>query len=91
MCSTSAAVEQGDVQAKDFFELRALSTKTSVKKRQVAVGGELVDFMMPSEDLPEDVRRAVKSLVAMGRLLGDRLGLQGRHIPQRMAVLPNAR
>ena len=52
------AIEQGDVQAKDFFELRAFSTKTSVKKRVARV--ELVDFMMPAEDLPEDVRKAVK-------------------------------
>lgn len=47
-----------DIQAKDFFELRVFSTKSSVKKRLASV--ELVDFMMPSEDLPEDVRKAVK-------------------------------
>jgi len=52
------AIEQGDVQAKDFFELRAFSTKISVKKRVARV--ELVDFMMPAEDLPEEVRKAVK-------------------------------
>lgn len=52
------AVDQGDVGAKDFFELRAFSVRKSVKKREATV--ELVDFCMPAEDLPEDVRRAVK-------------------------------
>jgi hypothetical protein len=52
------AVEQGDIQAKDFFELRAFDVKHSVKKRVATI--ELVDFMMPAEDLPDDVRRAVK-------------------------------
>ncbi len=52
------AIDQGDVQAKDFFELRAFSTKVSVKKRIARV--ELVDFMMPAEDLPEDVQKAVR-------------------------------
>jgi adenine-specific DNA-methyltransferase len=52
------AIDQGDVQAKDFFELRVFSTKSSVKKRLASV--ELVDFMMPAEDLPEDVRKSVK-------------------------------
>jgi adenine-specific DNA-methyltransferase len=53
-----AAVDQGDIQAKDFFELRALSTKLTKSKRVVTI--ELTDFMLPSEDLPEDVARAVK-------------------------------
>src|SRR6266545_2009822 len=52
------AIEQGDVQAKDFFELCAFSAKTSIKRRTAKV--ELVDFMMPAEDLPEDIRRAIK-------------------------------
>lgn len=52
------AVEQGDVQERDFFELRALSTKVSVKKRAVTL--ELTDFVLPAEDLPEHVRKAVK-------------------------------
>jgi adenine-specific DNA-methyltransferase len=47
-----------DIQAKDFFELRALSVQASVDERVASVA--LVDFMMPSEDLPEDVRKAVK-------------------------------
>ena len=47
-----------DIQPKDFFELRVFSTKSSVKKRSATI--ELVDFMMPSEDLPEDVRKAIK-------------------------------
>ena len=52
------AVEQGDVQPRDFFELRALSTKVSTKKRRVTL--ELTDFILPTEDLPEDVAKAVK-------------------------------
>lgn len=52
------AIEQGDIQAKDFFELRVFSTKSSVKKRVATI--EFADFMMPAEDLPEDVRKAVK-------------------------------
>jgi hypothetical protein len=51
------AIEQGDVQAKDFFELRVFSTKESVKNRTASVA--LSDFMMPAEDLPEEVRTAV--------------------------------
>lgn len=53
-----AAVEQGDVQAKDFFELRALSTKVSKSKRSVTV--ELTDFIIPPEDLPQDVAKTIK-------------------------------
>jgi len=52
------AVDQGDIQAKDFFELRAFDVKHVVKKRVATI--ELVDFMMPAEDLPDEVRRAVK-------------------------------
>lgn len=51
------AVEQGDVQPKDFFELRALSTKITKQKRTVTV--ELTDFILPSEDLPDEVARSV--------------------------------
>jgi len=53
-----AAVDQGDIQARDFFELRALSTKVTKNKRAVTV--ELTDFMLPAEDLPDDVAKAVK-------------------------------
>jgi len=53
-----AAVDQGDIQERDFFELRALSTKLSKQKRRVCV--QLTDFILPSEDLPEDVAKAVK-------------------------------
>ena len=52
------AVDQGDVQPRDFFELRALSTKLTQKKRRVTL--ELTDFILPTEDLPEDVAKAVK-------------------------------
>jgi adenine-specific DNA-methyltransferase len=51
------AVEQGDVQEKDFFELRVFSTKNIIDNRNLSV--ELTDFMMPAEDLPEDVNEAV--------------------------------
>ena len=47
-----------DIQAKDFFEMRTFSMKTSVTKRIARV--EIVDFMMPAEDLPQDVRETVK-------------------------------
>src|SRR5207302_5649255 len=53
-----AAVDQGDIQERDFFELRALSTKLSKSKRAITV--ELTDFILPSEDLPNDVAKAVK-------------------------------
>jgi 16S rRNA G966 N2-methylase RsmD len=51
------AVDQGDIQEKDFFELRVFSTKTTQDKRSLAV--TLADFMMPAEDLPEDVKASV--------------------------------
>lgn len=54
-----AAVEQGDVQAKDFFELRALCAKVSVKNKR-AVTVELTDFILPQEDLPADIAKEVK-------------------------------
>jgi len=49
------AVEQGDIK---FFELAALSVKTEVSKRKLSV--ELADFMMSLDDVPDDVRQAVK-------------------------------
>ncbi len=52
------AVDQGDIQPKDFFELRALDVKATKAKRTVKV--TLTDFMLPAEDLPEEVRVAVK-------------------------------
>jgi adenine-specific DNA-methyltransferase len=52
------AIEQGDIQAKDFFELRALSAKSTVKKRLAMV--ELTDFIMPSEDLPAEIANEIK-------------------------------
>jgi len=51
------AVEQGDVEEKDFFELRAATAKAEVDARAVSV--ELAEFIMPPEDLPADVRDAV--------------------------------
>lgn len=52
------AVEQGDIQPRDFFELRALSAKVTKKKRRVTL--ELTDFILPAEDLPEEIAKAVK-------------------------------
>lgn len=49
------AVEQGDVQ---FFELAALSVGVAQRGREVSV--ELTDFVIPIDDVPEDVQRAVK-------------------------------
>lgn len=47
-----------DIQGSDFFELRALSTKLTQKQRRLRV--ELTDFILPPDDLPEDIRKAVK-------------------------------
>lgn len=49
------AVEQGEVK---FFELAALAVKAEVKKQEVKL--ELTDFVIPPDDVPEDVRKAVK-------------------------------
>jgi len=49
------AVEQGDVR---FFELGALSVTARQKKRELAL--KLNDFLIPIDDIPEDVRKAIK-------------------------------
>jgi DNA modification methylase len=49
------AVEQGDIR---FFELAALGVE--VKKKGRAVSLTLTDFVIPPDDVPEDVQRAVK-------------------------------
>ena len=49
------AVEQGEVK---FFELAALAVETEVKKQEVKL--RLTDFVIPPDDVPEDVRKAVK-------------------------------
>ncbi|MBM3475642.1 MAG: site-specific DNA-methyltransferase, partial [Armatimonadetes bacterium] len=48
------AVEQGDIR---FFELAALSVNVKQTKRNVSL--ELTDFVIPPDDVPEDVRRSV--------------------------------
>ena len=48
------AVEQGDIK---FFELAALSVKHEVKGRSVLL--EMTDFIIPLDDVPEDVQRAI--------------------------------
>jgi hypothetical protein len=48
------AVEQGDIK---FFELAALGV--SVKKKARTVTLELTDFIIPLDDVPEDVQKAV--------------------------------
>jgi hypothetical protein len=48
------AVEQGDVR---FFELAALSVDVAKNKRAVTV--TLTDFVIPPDDVPEDVQRAI--------------------------------
>jgi hypothetical protein len=48
------AVDQGDIK---FFELAALGVKTDFKDRKVNV--KLTDFMMSTEEVPEDVKKAV--------------------------------
>jgi len=49
------AVEQGDVY---FFELGALSVETKIKKRELML--TLSDFVIPSDDVPAEVRSAIK-------------------------------
>ena len=49
------AVEQGEVK---FFELAALAVETVVKKQAVTL--RLTGFVIPPDDVPEDVQRAVK-------------------------------
>jgi hypothetical protein len=49
------AVEQGDIH---FFELAALSVAAKADKREVKL--TLTDFVIPPDDVPEDVRRTVK-------------------------------
>ncbi len=48
------AVEQGDVK---FFELASLDVKVDVKDKKVIV--KLTDFMMPLEEVPDDVKQSV--------------------------------
>mgnify|MGYP002682881833 CR=1 FL=1 len=48
------AVEQGDIR---FYELAALSVDSKKSKRSVTL--ELTDFMIPPDDVPEDIRRSV--------------------------------
>ena len=48
------AVEQGDIR---FFELAALSVQVAQKGRSVTL--TLTDFVIPPDDVPEDVRRAI--------------------------------
>ena len=49
------AVEQGDVK---FFELGALSVDLKQKAREVAL--KLTDFVIPTDDIPEEARKAIK-------------------------------
>ncbi len=48
------AVEQGDIK---FFELAALGVSVKKKTRKVTL--ELTDFMIPLDDVPEEVQKAV--------------------------------
>jgi adenine-specific DNA-methyltransferase len=48
------AVAQGDVH---FFELAALSVETKLVNRQLTLA--LTDFVIPLDDVPEDVQRAI--------------------------------
>jgi hypothetical protein len=49
------AVEQGDIH---FFELAALSVDVKANKQDVRL--KLTNFVIPPDDVPEDVRRVVK-------------------------------
>jgi len=48
------AVDQGDIR---FFELASLSVNTKIEKETVTV--KLKDFIVPPDDVPEDVRGAI--------------------------------
>jgi len=48
------AVEQGDIK---FFELAALGVEVKAKGKQVNLS--LTDFVIPPDDVPEDVQRAI--------------------------------
>jgi len=48
------AVDQGDIR---FFELASLSVETNIEKDTITV--ELADFIVPPDDVPEDVRHAI--------------------------------
>jgi adenine-specific DNA-methyltransferase len=48
------AVEQGDIK---FFELAALSIKVKQRGREVVL--KLTEFVVPPDDVPEEVRKAV--------------------------------
>ncbi len=50
------AVEQGDIH---FFELAALKVETKVSKKNEATL-TLTDFVIPPDDVPEDVQKAIK-------------------------------
>ncbi len=50
----SKAVEQGDIK---FFELAALAVGCQQKGREVTL--ELTDFVIPPDDVPEDIQRAI--------------------------------
>jgi adenine-specific DNA-methyltransferase len=49
------AVEQGDIR---FFELGALSVDTKMRNREVRL--KLKDFVIPTDDIPEEARRGIK-------------------------------
>ena len=49
------AVEQGDVR---FFELGALSIDVKQRRHEVAV--KLTDFIIPTDDIPDEARKAIK-------------------------------
>lgn len=49
------AIEQGDVR---FFELGALSVEPKMKARELSI--RLTDFVIPTDDIPEEARKAIK-------------------------------
>jgi len=49
------AVEQGDIK---FFELGALSVDVKQKKKEITL--KLTDFVIPIDDIPAEVRKAIK-------------------------------
>ncbi|MCL5274469.1 MAG: site-specific DNA-methyltransferase [Chloroflexi bacterium] len=52
------AVDAGEIR---FFELAALAVETTVAARKREVMLKLTNFVIPPDDVPEDVRQAIKS------------------------------
>lgn len=78
------AVEQGDVK---FFELGALTVDVKQSKREVTL--KLSELRDPAGRRAGRGAQGHQALEPDGGLLGGGLGLQRRHLPQPVAILPH--